>query len=402
MPRRSDATAPCCVICAASLLRGVSLIRIVHVITRSDTVGGAQVHVAQLVDALRNQGHEASVLVGGEGPFIDFLRVRQIPVQALRHLMRPIHPWRDLRALFELRNRLQELKPDLVALHSSKAGWLGRVAARSLGYPVVFTAHGWAFTEGVGGLSRRVYRLAESLTAPLAHRIIAVSDYDRQLALRLRIAPEDRITTVHNGVPQRAERADPAVEPCRLIMVARLDHPKDQTTLVRVLGDLQHLNWHLDLVGDGPKREEIAGLIHQLGLQDRVHITGYRDDVPALLARASLCVLLSQYEGLPLSILEAMRTGLPVIASDVGGVRETVQDGVNGYLIQVGDNQTLRDRLERLIGSPSLRSEFGTASYELFLREFTEEQMVTHTLAVYREAMAGRAGETARMRGGTP
>ena len=124
-------------------------LRIAHVLTRSDTIAGGQVHVRDLSMALRARGHAVTVLLGGNGPFCEDLRRNQIPYRTLSALARSIDPVHDPLAVVEMRRCLKEFQPDLVATHGSKAGWLGRLAARSLGLPVTFTAHGWAFTPGV-------------------------------------------------------------------------------------------------------------------------------------------------------------------------------------------------------------------------------------------------------------
>jgi len=155
--------------------------RVAFVITRSDVVGGAQVHVRDVAGALLRDGHQVHVLAGGRGPYLDQLAERNIPHSSVPHLTRFMHPVKDGLALVELRRSLREIGPDLVSAHSSKVGWLGRVAARSLGLPVLLTAHGWCFTEGVAPRRRALYRLAERLVVPLARRIITVSEHDRQL-----------------------------------------------------------------------------------------------------------------------------------------------------------------------------------------------------------------------------
>ena len=197
--------------------------KIAHVVTRAEPIGGAQIHVRDLAASLRDQGHMPTILTGGGGPFIDVLRATGIPVVILRHLTVPIHPIRDLRALRELRAALGDVRPQLIALHSSKAGILGRLAGRSLGIPTLLTAHGWNFTPGISAVPAAVYRQIERSAGPLASRIITVSEFDRQLALEARITSEDRIVTVHNGMPDIPTnlRAEPHRTPVRLVMVAR-------------------------------------------------------------------------------------------------------------------------------------------------------------------------------------
>jgi glycosyltransferase involved in cell wall biosynthesis len=347
--------------------------------------------VRDLAAAVRRQGHTATVITSGSGPFVDDLRAQDTPTVVLRHLAVPIGPVRDFRALREMRAVLAELRPDLIAAHSSKAGTLGRVAGRALRIPVVFTVHGWAFTPGVPSLQSALYRRIERLAGPLATRIITVSEFDRGLALEARIAGPDRVVTVHNGMPDVAPalRADPARSPVRLVMVARLGPQKDHPTLLRALAGLQELPWELDLIGDGPSTAQTAALASSLGVGGRVRFLGQRTDVEQLLARSQVGLLVTNWEGFPLSILEAMRAGLPVVASSVGGVGESVQDGETGYLVPRGDVALLRDRIGRLLASPELRGRLGANARTRYEQRFTLGRCVSRTLAVYHDVLAG-------------
>jgi glycosyltransferase involved in cell wall biosynthesis len=367
-------------------------LRIAYIVTTASPIGGAQIHVRDLAAAVSAQGHSPSVITSGSGPFIDDLRRLGIPVVVLRHLSVPIHPLRDWRALREIHAALEDLRPELLATHSSKAGILGRLAGRSLRVPVVFTVHGWAFTPGVPPLHAAAYRQLERLVGPLASKIITVSEFDRRLGLAARIADADRMVTVHNGMPDISERlrADPSRTPARLVMVARFGVQKDHPTLFRALARLLDHAWELDLIGDGPLRNEMESLAASLGLEARVRFLGQRTDVDQILADAQISLLVTNWEGFPLSILESMRAGLPVVASSVGGIGESVRDAENGYLVPRGDVELLRDRIERLLTSPDLRTRMGAYGRTRFEQEFTLDHSVNRTLAVYRDVLADR------------
>jgi len=366
--------------------------KVAYIITSSDLVGGAQVHVRDLAARLITEGHSAHVLVGGEGPFTRQLKSRGIPFTTIPTLVRSISLKNDVLAIQELRRVLSRLEPDLVSTHSSKAGWLGRVAAKSLGMPVIFTAHGWAFTDGVPEHRRRFYVLAEKLAAKLGDRIITVSRYDRKLALAYGVAPTSKLVVIHNGMPDVPSRnmARPDVDPPQIIMVARFVEQKDHQSLLVALAQLQHLPWTLELVGDGPLRDEMEGAAKALGIRDRVSFVGAVDDVARHLAASQIFVLTSRWEGFPRSILEAMRAGLPVVASDVGGVSESVVDGVTGFLVPRRDVTAVKERLERLLLDPKLRRVMGRRARERFEQEFTFDRMFERTMSVYRDVLAER------------
>jgi glycosyltransferase involved in cell wall biosynthesis len=263
----------------------------------------------------------------------------------------------------------------------------------------VFTAHGWAFTPGVPALQASVYRQIERLMGPLTSKIITVSEFDRRLALDAHIVSGDRVVTVHNGiadVPARL-RADPGRTPVRLIMVARFGSQKDHSTLLHALAGLQDRSWELDLIGDGPLMTSIESLAARVGLRDRVRFLGQRRDVDQLLAQAQVSLLVTNWEGFPLSILESMRAGLPVVASLVGGIGESVRDGETGYLVPRGGVALLQDRIERLLADPTLRLRLGASGRTRYEQHFTLGHAVAKTLRVYGdvlgEGMVRQTGE---------
>ena len=363
--------------------------RIVYVITRADEIGGAQVHVRDLASAMHAAGHEVTVLAGVGGVLFDQVAERGVPFRLVSHLVRPIAPHRDLAALRELKALFRELRPDLVSTHSSKAGWLGRLAASQLRIPVIFTAHGWAFTEGPAAALRWLYARAERAAAPLADHIITVSEYDRDLALTHRVAPQQKITRIHNGIvdrtPNKRTRPDTGV-PC-IVMIGRFAAPKDQPILLRALGQLRGLKWRLELVGDGPRQPEAIALAEALGIADRVRFLGERYDVNAILADADIGVLISNWEGFPRSILETMSTGLPVVASDVGGIPEAVEEGETGFLVPRQDIRLLTDRLRLLLTNAHLRHTLGAKGRLRYEQEFQFELMFERTLALYQQIL---------------
>ena len=365
--------------------------KIAFVITRSDDIGGAQIHVRDLSTALRTAGHDAVVLAGTDGVLADELRARSVPYYSLRHLAREVGPVDDLRCFSELRETLRQIQPDIISTHSTKAGFLGRIAGKTLGIPTLFTAHGWGFTEGRPPLQALAFWAVERSTAAWAARIITVCESDRKAAVRARVTSSDRLVTIHNAMPDIDEtlRAKPGVSPAKLVMVARLSRWKDQPMLLHALAGLKDLDWHLEFVGDGPLRSELEELTHSLGLTSRVTFLGFRRDVSERLAEAQVFLLTSKWEGFPRSILEAMRAGLPVVASDVGGVQESVVDGLTGFVIPRGDGARLRECLRQLITSSELRIKMGEAGRARYEEMFTFDRLVKRTTKVY-EVVLGR------------
>ena len=370
------------------------MIKLCHLITRADSVGGAQIHVLELARSFKQVGVDVTVLSGPRGSFTEKLDGAGISSVELPHLVRAIGPVTDWKAYLEIRAALQALSPDIVMLHSSKAAWLGRLACRRLGIPSVFTAHGWAFTEGVNPALRAAYRFAEWLARDWADRTITVSEYDRQLALRSGIGTGESLVTIHNGVRDTVvRRADPSRQPVRIAVVARMDVPKEHALLLHALARVARSDWILELLGDGPNRPALESLVKQLSLERRVVFMGSRNDVAELLGRAQLFVLASRWEGLPRSILEAMRAGLPVIASDVGGVPECVEHDVTGLRVARGSVEEMVQALELLLGDPAKRVSMGHAGRTAYERAFTLDQVLSKTWPVLAAVLAARGRE---------
>lgn len=366
--------------------------RIAYIITKSAPIGGAQIHVRDLAIHLKSHGHDIHVVVGDTGLFTEQLLAHGVRVHHLPLLCREISPVRDVLCLWRMTRLLGDIRPDMVSTHSSKAGWIGRLAAWFQHIPVLFTAHGWAFTDGVPAIPKAIYLRAEKMAAPLATRILTVSENDHQLAIRHAVGDPGKLLTVHNGMPAITPDlfARPACSPPRLVMTARFDEPKDHLLLLDALSGLKDMAWSLDLIGDGSRMGIAQDRVQTLGLADRVTFWGTRDDVAEILARGQLFVLPTKWEGFPRSILEAMRAGLPVIASDVGGVREAVREGVTGRLVARGDLKGWRRALGELIADAELRETMGRQGKCLFDQEFVFEVMRDKTLAVYRQMIDGK------------
>jgi glycosyltransferase involved in cell wall biosynthesis len=168
-------------------------------------------------------------------------------------------------------------------------------------------------------------------------------------------------------------------------MVARFNEQKDQTTLLKAIAQLKDDSIHLNLVGSGPSLESCKALAKSLGIENQVSFLGDRRDVPDLLAQSQIFILSTHYEGLPISILEAMRAGLPVVATSVNGIPEEVVDGKTGLLAPHQDVKALANALHILTNSPEIRQQMGKESREKFEQEFTVDRMITEIRAIYEE-----------------
>jgi glycosyltransferase involved in cell wall biosynthesis len=364
--------------------------KIVHVITRGDILGGAQSHVRELALELRSLGHEVTVITGAPGIFTGQLGQMRIPWLQVKSLVRPLKPHLDLAALFQLRNALRHLKPDLVCGHTAKAGSLARAAARLQNIPSVFTPHGWSLINRSSLKPQPLYCCAEALAGRLGTRVINVCEFERTFAQQFGVCPARTLDVVHNGISEialpRARSID--AQPPLIVMVARFAPQKDHGTLLQALAGLLHMEWRLLLVGAGELEHRIYAQMATLGLEDRVRILPPQTDVGRLLMEAQIFVLSTNFEALPISILEAMRAGLPVVATNVGGISESVRHEETGLLVGRGDVDDLRRALASLIAHPALRVAMGTAGRRLWCAQFTASTMAARTVEVYKRALA--------------
>ncbi len=360
--------------------------KILYIITRADQ-GGGQVHLLDLLERL--PADITPILATGEEGFLTERAAQLgVPVHIASCLRQPLAPLHDVAGLFQLVRIIRREKPDLVHAHTSKAGLLGRFAAFLTRTPALFTAHTWSFADGIGALQQRIAVPLEKLAAKCGGHIITVSKSNAQQCLARAIAPGERVRTIWNGIPDVPERAEPGTNSTRnVLMVARFASQKDQLNLIHAMAGVAG-SWRLQFAGDGPLRAECEAAARELGIASRVEFLRTRDDTAHLLAEADLFVLSTKWEGLPLSILEAMRAGLPVVASRVGGVAEAVTDGVTGFLTSPGDVHDLRFRIQQMIGSRELLSRMGAAGRKRFDRDFRIETMMQATLAAYREVTA--------------
>lgn len=362
---------------------------ILYIITRG-ILGGAQKHILHLSQYLKKD-FAVHVIIGQKGHLWDSLQNKGVHVYYFPSLVKDISPLNDAKTLLQIISLIKRIRPNLISTHSSKAGILGRLAARICGVPVIFTAHGWAFTDGVSEKSRNRYIKIERLAARWADRIICVSEYDRQLALNHRVASKQKLLTIYNGMPLYKEHNrihQTMGKPVNVIMVARFSEPKDQAFLLRAISSLcTEIPFIVSFVGEGELKPIMQELSLELGIEDKVMFLGERKDVANLLTESDVFVLTSKWEGFPRSILEAMRAGLPVIASDVGGCKEAVIEGETGFLIHREDEAALKQRLKELIDDPYLRNKMGQAGAQRFLDNFTFDIMFKKTFEVYQQVM---------------
>ncbi len=361
--------------------------RILIVVTLAE-IGGAQSYVRDLIPGLVEH-YDVTVAAHGPGPLPAAVRARGARYVELRHVGRAISP-RDVLGFFELWRLCRKLRPEIVHLNSSKAGVLGRIAGAAARVPIrVFTAHGWAF-KASPGVAGRLYLWADRLVLPFTTAVICVSETERAAGIAAKTCVESRTVVIYNGVDTDVDVVKTSRRRVRIVSVGRLAPPKDFLTLIRAAARLDPAHAELIVLGDGPERPVIEAEIARLGLTDRVTLAGEVDDVSRRLHDADVFVLSSKSEGLPISVLEAMAAGLPIVASNVGGLPELIEAGSNGTLVRPGDSKGLSRALAALVDDPALRLRQGGASRARVLKSFSIEACRVAHQALFDRLLASR------------
>lgn len=365
---------------------------VLFIITKSE-IGGAQTHLMEVVRYMHRAGHDVSVVTGTTGWLTNELAAIGVYYEILPDLIREINPAKDIKTINSICHILEDKQPDIIHCHSSKAGIVGRIAGAIKNIPAVFTAHGWAFTSGVSPVKRIIYTAIEHMMLGITSKVICVSEFDRQLAKRWFLHNYNRIVTVHNGIVDKKFISSTVREyslPLNLVSVARFSHQKNNMELIRAVERINKLysdSLQLNMVGDGPLLSEAQTYVTSHKLENDVHFLGSRTDVDDILNQNDIFCLISNYEGLPISIIEAMRARMPIIASDVGGVNELVQDEVNGFLIPRGNISELVDKLKYILEHKKLIKSMGEASRKIYEEEYTADRMNQKILSVYNEIL---------------
>jgi sugar transferase (PEP-CTERM/EpsH1 system associated) len=365
---------------------------VVHVLD-SLQVGGTENGVVNLARALDGGFRQSVLAVTAGGPL-----AARLPPEVAVHVLGK-RPGLDLRAVGRLAGLLRRLGPDIV--HSRNWGALDAVvAARLARVPVVIHGEHGREAADPRGLDARRNRIRR-LLSPLVTRFVAVSrDLGRWLVDTVGI-PRDKVTVICNGVDtERFAEGDRAsarrllglpLDTVAIGTVGRLDPVKDQLGLLEAFGALPpEVPMALVVVGEGPCRGALAERAACPDVTGRVHLLGERRDVPALLAGLDVFALPSIAEGISNTVLEAMATGLPVVATRVGGNPEMVEDGVTGALVPAGDRPALARALAAYVADPHLRQLHGKAGRQRVVEAWSLPAMAARYAALYRETLAGR------------
>lgn len=345
-------------------------IRVLHLITRF-LDGGAETTTVNTLHALQESAHQLDLRLG-VGAMYDSEKLQAVAAlgvnTAVFRLIRHTDPLALSLSVGEVALYLRREEIEVLHTHSTEAGIVGRFAAAIADVPIVIhEIHGDPITPDRHWLLNGLIKHLERICATLSTVLIVKSTVIRDTYLKRGIGDPDHYELIYHGVDiDRFREAQPAVDlesddRVVLTFVGRLTEGKGLFDLLSAIEGLDGAV-KLLIVGDGPLRSELQQALNDRGLGGCVTLTGYREDIPSVLAAADVFVLPSYREGTPRAITEALASGTPVVSTDIAGIPEQVTDGETGYLISPGDEYALTDRLQRLVDDSDKREVMGTAA----------------------------------------
>lgn len=367
-------------------------------------LGGCQKVVFDLLTSLPDTEYELTLVTSPGGELLDWIKDfnaqknSKIQVIELESLKRDISVRKDIKTFFALIRILKKGHYDIAHFHCSKIGLLGRMAAKLVRVPqIYYTVHGWGLHASGSGLKFKILGMLEKLAGRLSTKVICVSERDLAEGVRSGWIQKEKALVIHNGIaPYAGEKYDlrkelqiPEKIPV-LAAVERLKEPKDPLLAVKAANFIKRSGYpfRLLIIGDGVLRKDCEELIDKLALNEQVSLLGTRNNVRELLQSVDIVLLFSKWEGLPVSIIEAMFAGKPVIASNVGGIPELISHGQNGYLLDGGSAAQAAEYGIRLMKDLGLRDRLGSEGERIAYQKFTLDEMV----GKYRNLYSGAEG----------
>lgn len=372
--------------------------KILYLITKSN-FGGAQRYVYDLATRLPKETFEVQVACGGNGQLTEKLQSKGIPALIIPNLIRNVNVFQDILVFSHILRILRRERPDIIHLNSSKIGGLGALAGRLVGVKkIIFTAHGWAWHESRSPFSRAIIKTLHWITVLLCHQVITVAEKERVEMAEMPWT-KNKLITIHNGVEvinflEKTTARDFLItkNPALAIhknslwigAVGELHKNKGYEYLLGAFGELHHQPvTPLVILGDGEEMQTLKQIVAEHKLTDRVFLLGHIPDASSYLKAFDIFALTSIKEGLPYVILEAGLAGLPVVATDVGGISEIIEDKRTGVLVKPYDVGAIADAIPPLLNNAHLRQSIGDELQASVSKNFPVEKMLGNTILVY-------------------
>lgn len=362
-------------------------------------VSGSGINTFLTLKGLDKKKFEVEFACAPGGSLVEEVKREGIRFHPINHFVQEINIFKDFRALMELIHLLKREKYDIIHTHNSKAGFLGRLAAKIVGIPIIIhTIHGFAFHEYEISPRRFLFIFLERFAAKFADKLITISEPLRQWGLELGIGKSEKYITIYSGIEVEKfkininideKKKELGIEPGERVIgvVAKLWEGKGHETILeaapQVIKEIPNVKFLF--VGEGYLRNKLETRVRELGLSNRVIFTGFRTDIPEITAIFNIALLVSLFEGMGRVLLEAMVLGKPVVATKVGGIIDVVKDGETGILIPPEDVDALAKAIITLLKDRKLARKMGEAGRRRIDERFTAQTMVEKISQVYEE-----------------
>jgi glycosyltransferase involved in cell wall biosynthesis len=374
--------------------------KVIHVITKLE-LGGAQKVTLMTLERLPRDRYELGLVTGPDGLLVDWAtRIEGLEPVWMPSLIREVRPIQDLKALFSMLRLFRREKPQIVHTHSSKAGILGRWAARLAGVPFIFhTAHGFGFHDFQRPLVKRVYVWLERITSKITTKLVVVSYANAEKGERNGVFQRGdwilcrdaiSVTEFMQPGPRRQKLSEWDIPNNKLVvgMIACLKPQKSPIDFVDIAARVlkENAQAHFVLAGDGELRPQVESRIEERGIGKHFTLLGWQTDMPEVYRNLDIVVLTSLWEGLPCVFSEAMAGNLPIVATNVDGAREAIVDGENGFLHEPHDVEGMAKSVLKLLQDPRLRQTMGNRGKSRVM-EFDISTSVANLESAYRECL---------------
>jgi len=378
----------------------VYFMKILFLVTQS-TWGGAQRYIYDLATNL-NSKYEIKVAAGGYGELLKQLEKEKIKTCSLKYLKRSINPYNEIRAFFEILSLLKKERPDIIHINSSKGTVLASLAGRLTKTKIIYTVHGSVFVAHSSWLIKKIYLWIEKTFSYFKDKIITVSEFDRQLWLRHKVAPPLKLITIHNGIdfsrinfltPKKARKKILSFIKHQQISnfwligtIAHLYPEKGLKYFIKAANEIKKLNIKniiFIIIGEGMERKNLEVLIKKYELENIFFLLGEIKKAYKYLKAFDIFVLPSIKEGMPYVLLEAMSANLAIISSKVGGIPEMIEDKENGLLVESGNPKELAKKIVYLLKNPEATQVMTLKARKKVEEDFFLEKMIKKTEEVY-------------------
>jgi glycosyltransferase involved in cell wall biosynthesis len=385
--------------------------KIVRIITRLN-IGGPAIHVTLLSSSLSGNGYEDILLIGSEGPsegsMKQFAEDKGVRLFRIPEMSREISPLNDFKAFMRILHIMRREKPDIVHTHTAKAGTLGRLAAICAGIPIrVHTFHGHIFDGYFSPAKARIFLMIEKTLAFFTDKVVVVSQSVKdEITDKLKVTSRNKCAVIPLGF-----ELDKFLDCDMLKGDLRKEYGlSGKTFLVGIVGRLVPIKNHMMffdmarmlidvckiedirfiVVGGGELAEELRKYVVKSKLEKYVIFTGWRQDLPRVYADLDVVTMTSLNEGTPVSLIEAMACGRAIVATDVGGVRDILDEEETGLLVQSGDTAGFAGKVASLLRDEHKRAEFGARGRKSAVKKYSKERLIGDIRALYEELLAAK------------